>query len=323
MNIQFHLTNACNLRCRHCYQGEYDREIISLSDFLLILEKTKKFFDLIGDPIYSLALTGGEPLTVPAFDKYFLIANLHCKKLTLMTNGLLLTPERLENLKKATNFFKVQVSLEGPEKINDAIRGIGTYKKIRTAIKYVNEAHIRSAVSFTIAPYNYDKLVELYDDLLRYDPPNFIWFDRCIPFKGTGTITKEQFQYFLTSVQELFKRQTAENLPVKIVANRALQWLIGKEAGKPYTCGAGFRHFTIMHNGDVMICRRLNFPIGNLLEEDWSQIIKKAVPILKEIHRLPDECQTCEYATACNGGLKCLTYALYKDFNKKDINCFL
>ena len=115
MNIQFHLTNACNLRCRHCYQGEYDREIISLSDFLLILDKTKKFFDLIGDPIYSLALTGGEPLTVPAFDKYFLIANSHCKKLTLMTNGLLLTPERLSNLKKATNFFVVLVLIKKSE----------------------------------------------------------------------------------------------------------------------------------------------------------------------------------------------------------------
>ena len=107
MNIQFHLTNACNLRCKHCYQGEYDREIISLSDFLVILEKTKKFFDLIGDPIYSLALTGGEPLIVPGFDEYFLQANSYCKKLVLMTNGLLLTPERLENLKKASYSYQV------------------------------------------------------------------------------------------------------------------------------------------------------------------------------------------------------------------------
>ena len=74
MNIQFHLTNLCNLRCKHCYQGEYNPEMISLSDFKAILDKTRDFFSLIGDPLYSIALTGGEPLCVPHFEDYLFSA---------------------------------------------------------------------------------------------------------------------------------------------------------------------------------------------------------------------------------------------------------
>lgn len=33
MNIQFHMTNRCNLCCKHCYHGKYTQETISLGDF--------------------------------------------------------------------------------------------------------------------------------------------------------------------------------------------------------------------------------------------------------------------------------------------------
>lgn len=322
MNIQFHLTNACNLRCRHCYQGEYDAEIISLLDFDTVLRKTRDFFASIGDPLYSVALTGGEPMCVPGIEDYFLCADAYCGWLVMMSNGILLTSEKLMALRRARHFGAVQVSLEGPKSVNDAIRGQGTYRKIRNAIRLINDAGLRSTVSCTIAPYNYDRVEELYDDLVRYDSPNRLWFDRCIPFKGFGQITKEQFKVFIDSVRRMRERQRREQLPTVPLANRALQWLINEKSAKYYRCGAGIRHFCVMHNGDVMVCRRLDFPVGNLLREDWIDIIKRALPIMKEIHALPSECRGCPKARACNGGLKCLTHAVYGGYDHKDINCF-
>ena len=126
---------------------------------------------------------------------------------------------------------------------------------------------------------------------------------------------------FIETLAKLRKRCKEENLPVVPRASRALQWTADDKT--PYTCGAGLRHFTLMYNGDVMICRRLNFPVGNLLKENWSDILERIYPILKAIHSLPDECKNCSHASICNGGLKCLTYAMYGDFNHKDVNCFL
>ena len=311
MNIQFHLTNACNLRCKHCYQGEYTKKLISLPDFITVLEKTKRYFESKHDFIDELMITGGEPLCVPDIQSYMLSADSFCRKLNLMTNGVLLTPKHLECFKKAIHFHAV----------NDSIRGIGTYKKIQKAIQYINDAGLISSVSCTLASYNYNRIGELYDDLIAYDPPTLLWFDRCIPFKGTDTLTKEQFKYFIDTLRVLRQRWKEEKLPTVPSANRALQWLAGDAASKKYACQAGLFHYTIMHNGDVMICRRLNFSVGNLLKEDWPQIMERTIPILKEIHAFPDECMGCQHVRFCHGGLKCLTYALHHNFNAKDVNC--
>ena len=321
MNIQFHLTNSCNLRCKHCYQGAYNPEHISLEQFNLVMRKTCDFFASIGDPVYTLLLTGGEPLCVPAFEDYLFSANQFCEKLSIMSNGTLLTEENLLRFKQADKFFRVQVSLEGPEPINDSIRGIGTFKKIRRAIRLIKDAGLRCTVSCTLAPYNYDKVDVLYADLISHDSPDVLWFDRCIPFKGTGLLTKEQFAEFIHILSILRRRYLSEHLPVIPSAGRALQWLSEPDKSHGYCCAAGLGHFTIMHNGDVMICRRLDFAVGNLLKEEWSDIMERAVPIMEKIHSLPDDCADCQYAHFCNGGLKCLTYSQFHDFNRKDVNC--
>ena len=321
MNIQFHITNECNLRCKHCYHGKYTPECISLENFELMLQKTVDFMKKTGDEPFSISLTGGEPMTIPNIEDYLSKASLYFKRVGMLSNGLLLTPENLKELKKIEKFNFIQVSLEGPEEINDMIRGKGTFQKIRRAIGYIKDAGFFCGVSYTLAPYNYDKIEELYNELNTYNSPDILWFDRCIPFKGIGVLTKEQFKFFIDTLAKLRVRWKEEKLPVNPRVSRALQWIADNKT--PYICGAGMRHFTLMYNGDVMICRRLNFPVGNLLKEDWEDILVRIMPTLQEIHRLPDECKGCQHAQLCNGGLKCLTYTTLHSFNHKDINCYL
>ncbi len=61
-HIQWHILDRCNLRCTHCYQGNYDNknefkieDLIKISDNLIFSMKRwgKKL---------NLLLTGGEPL---------------------------------------------------------------------------------------------------------------------------------------------------------------------------------------------------------------------------------------------------------------------
>lgn len=323
MNVQFHLTNACNLRCKHCYQGAYNPEYLSFENFKLILNKTKAFFGDIGEDFYRIGITGGEPLCVPGIVDYIKFANSIVKTITLLTNGTLLTPKILEEFRSNNHFGAIQVSLEGPEEVNDIIRGKGSFKRIRNAIRLIKDAGCFCMVSCTIAPYNFDKVDKLYEDLISYDSPDRLWFDRCIPFKGSGVLTREQFKQFNETLYALRQRWKQEGLPVEPRAARALQWITDAESPVKYVCGAGIRHWTIMHNGDVMICRRLDFPVGNLLKEEWPDIVERALPIIESIHQLPDECKNCKLANDCNGGLKCLTYNLYGHYNKKDVNCYL
>ena len=79
-----------------------------------------------------------------------------------------------------------------------------------------------------------------------------------------------------------------------------------------------------MENGDLVPCRRMPIYIGNLLKENMYELyINNA--ILKDLRseKIPDDCKECEHASFCKGGLKCLTYAIKKDYNLKDIGCDL
>ena len=320
MVIQFHLTNACNLRCKHCYQGSYTKDIVSLENFEKILYETKNFFGII----QNILITGGEPFIVPNIIDYLHIASKYCKQIMILTNGTLLTEEILSQALVKTNgkLNRIQVSLEGPKQINDNIRGIGIYDKVREAIRLINNMNIRSIVSCTISGYNYNHIIELYDDLIKQDAPKVLWFDRCIPFRNMDILTLEQFEVFIRDLTQLYNNYHKNNLPTIPATNRALEFFARDDCEKIYHCGAGVKAFTIMHTGDVMLCRRLNTVVGNVLNQGWATILDQIAPEIEAVHQCPDECMSCNFKDKCNGGLKCLTWNIYKDFNHKDINCY-
>ena len=326
MNIQFHLTNACNLRCKHCYQNEYDNSVISLYDFEKILSDTWQYFDNRNNCTFLLALTGGEPFVIDDFYKYVEIADKYFVKIRILSNGTLLTKEKINQLQNVTNKIEhIQFSLEGPKEVNDQIRGEGSYDQIMNAINICGQENMSCVVSYTLSSYNYNRVKELYYALNQNTyTPKWLWFDRCIPFKEATTLTTEQFSVFINDLQEIKADWLKNSLPVAPRTIRALQFFSNTDQKSHiYSCLAGIDHFTIMHNGDVMICRRLNVPVGNLLNESWGTIRKRIKPELQRLHKIPDDCMECKLANPCRGGLKCLTYSIYNDYNHKDINCLL
>lgn len=48
--------------------------------------------------------------------------------------------------------------------------------------------------------------------------------------------------------------------------------------------------------------------------------LAKVEEFIKSIHQLPNQCIQCNKRNICNGGAKCLTYAVTHTFNNIDIN---
>lgn len=135
--VVINTSNACNLNCKYCYAegGSYGRESSKMHI---------QTFDGIISDLKSQGITeigvfsffGGEPLLNFPLISYGipkLLDNFMVKNFEVVTNGTLLT-------EKIIRFFKrydvsLSISLDGPEKITDSLRGAGVYKRAKASLE--------------------------------------------------------------------------------------------------------------------------------------------------------------------------------------------
>lgn len=327
--FQWHITEQCNFRCRHCYQKEYDYEGLSLKELIKILEKLEDFVRESFKEGYTnkahINLTGGEPfLRNDLTDLIDKINESGLFSFGILSNGYFPSEEKIQLLKSQNPKF-VQISLEGRRKLNDAIRGKGSYDIIIHALETYRKIGIPVMISFTANSENYLEYPHIVSISRKYKAFK-VWTDRYLPngTKDALQMSTEQFK----KLGELIKKETRKEKyfvfsKTKISANRALQFLF--TGGKPYTCSAGDSLLAVMPNGDLLPCRRLPIKIGNLVADNLIDLYSDS-EILQDIrnNNKPDKkCSTCYYKFSCNGGLKCLSYAMANNYHKKDINCWI
>lgn len=323
--LQWHLSEACNLKCKHCYQENHTPVQLIYSQLLDILGQYKELLKKLNVKGH-INLTGGEPLCCPFF---FDILNEFKKdkelySYSILTNGTLITDEIAKKLSEYGPEY-VQISLEGSRKTNDYIRGKNVYRQVTTAVKNLKKYNIFVSLSFTATKLNYKEFPKVVKFAEKYNVNN-VWSDRFIPFNSkydkefimNSKETKEYLEIMKSERIRLKHKKSKTN----ISTYRALQFQITNDI--PYSCSAGESLLTVMENGDLVPCRRMPIYIGNLLKENMYELYINNT-ILKDLRaeKIPDDCKECEHASFCKGGLKCLTYAIKKDYNLKDIGCDL
>ena len=122
--IYFYLTEGCNLACRHCwiapkYQaGSTIYPSLSYDLFVNIIQQAKPL------GLGSVKLTGGEPLLHPNIVELLRFIRAEELGLTIESNGLLCTPEIVEEIKQCKGPF-VSVSLDGAKaETHEWVRGV-------------------------------------------------------------------------------------------------------------------------------------------------------------------------------------------------------
>ncbi len=323
--LQWHLSEICNLKCKHCYQEKHKPVQLKFNQLIDILNQYRELLKKLKVKGH-INLTGGEPLCCPFFfkilDEFQKDKDLY--SFSILTNGTLITDEIAQKI-SSYNPEYVQVSLEGGRKTNDYVRGKDVYKKVAKAISYLKKYNIFVSLSFTATKLNYKEFPKVVKYAIKNNVDN-VWSDRFIPL---GTDYDKEFvmgyketREFLSIMEQERQKLKKIKSNTKIAMYRALQFQMTNDF--PYRCTAGVSLLTVMENGDLVPCRRLPIVVGNLLKDNMYKLYKNN-KILKEFQKdkIPKDCQKCEHAELCRGGLKCLTYALYKTNDKKDIGCNL
>ena len=321
--LQWHLSEACNLKCKHCYQEnhipvqlDFDKLLIFLNQYRELLKKLK----VKG----HINLTGGEPLCSPylfkLLDEFKKDKDLY--SFSILTNGTLLTEELTKKI-ASYNPEYIQVSLEGNKKTNDYVRGPGVYKKVGEAVKLLKKFNIYTSISFTATKLNYKEFPKVvrYAEKLKVDN---VWSDRFIPFGSEYDkdflMNVKETQEYLEIMSNEHNRLRKKHSKTNVAMYRALQFT--KTNDYAYHCTAGKELLTIMENGDLVPCRRMPIVVGNLLKDNMLELYQNN-KILKDLQKtyIPKECSECDDSKQCQGGLKCLTYALTGNYKKKDPGC--
>jgi radical SAM protein with 4Fe4S-binding SPASM domain len=327
--IQWHITNQCNLRCRHCYQADFSaKEDLNGEGLKKIAENIVSALRSWGDK-GCIHLTGGEPLLKP--ELLFLLEYLgqlpEVEELGIITNGLLLNDEILDRLAAVPGFKTVKISLEGADaQVHDRIRSAGNFGRVVKNVSLVQKRKIFDVnLMFTVMRSNLESLpafIRLGEEL-RVDG---IIIERFIPL-GRGMEIGEEVLHpgeWRSLVEALFKYFSLELEEDEIPPYQAFQ--VDFRGAEPQLLGApcvlGTEGLCVMPRGEVYPCRRFPLSIGNLLKNPLREIWENSGVLhqLRNKGNLKGKCGSCGQP-GCTG-CRSLAFSLTGDYLAEDPHCW-
>ncbi len=323
--FQWHITDECNLRCKHCYHETYNQNGIDV-------EKLIKIGNHLCDAVEkwgrkgSFSITGGEPFmrNKELFQIMDLLENRNVDRVDILTNGTLLNDEIIDRLKQYKTFRRIQLSLEGLKETNNKIRGTNSFERTIEAITKLKENEVTVSVMMTIGSYNKDEVIPLVEELAKHKVDVFV-LDRFIP-EGQSNNNRD-WLLSPAEIKDIYEKAYSyfkQSLTPRLLLYRTLFCLLNPDDSHiGAMCSVGNNALTIMPNGDVLPCRRLPVKLGNLLEDSIYEIWYTS-PLLWEMRNpsnLKGKCLNCEYIPICRG-CRAIAYAVEGDYFAQDPQCW-
>jgi len=327
MTLQWHVTERCNWKCKHCYQDDSIKDEMTLPELLEVLDQYISLLKIWRIPRHAarLNISGGEPLLRKDIYEFLEKVSKHSDYYiwTMMSNGSLITQEIAKRL-KSLGIGQVQVSIEGLKENNDNIRGIGSYEKILKAIRILSKEGVRTNVSMTLTRQNISDVPELCDVLMKSGARQ-INTRRLVPI-GRGSdlemIESSKLRSYYQQVQEL-NSKFKQKFNIYIGCESSI--FNDETNGVKYDCGLyQGRILIVMQNGDILPCRRLPVKIGNTKEQTLFEVWYNSdlYQDLRNIDNAHDTCKQCNNFNQCFGGAKCVTYAQTGKLYIPDVQCW-
>lgn len=343
--VVWNYTNACNLRCKHCYQGagKMSKDELGLEERLNIVDQ------LADNDVVAIAFSGGEPLLRDDFWEVARYASSKGLYLSLATNGTLLTKDVVRRLKDAgVAYFEISLDSVDPAK-HDAFRGVkGAWERTLEGIQnVVAQDGAYSCIANTITNENYRELDALVALSKKLGVNRTLIFNFIPVGRGTDIIdvdlppearehVLQQMYGYLSAQDESFEILTTAPQFSRVCMMNSREGIMSLAhfgaAGfsdkvsllAEYIggCGAGRMYCAIQPNGVMTPCVFMPIPVGDLRSESFIDIWKNAdvMRSLRERHDLKEHCGSCDYRNVC-GGCRARAYAYFNDIKAPDIGC--
>lgn len=273
--VWIELTRKCNLRCKHCFMtgGEPLEHELCLQEILSLLDNLKKM------NVLSLIISGGEPMLREDFDYILKYACGLGFVVSVATNGLLLTQERINRLPKTYEDLRISISLDGAGNYN-SFRGKVSFKQVTDKLLLLKDNGILSAAMVTMSNKNIGELRKIFEWCIEHK----IVFSS-VQFSPIGRGGKGENRNFVLTRNDVEKASSLwlDETLFEIEMNKSIGICVAKILDYAFElvystkrCMGGRFLAYVCANGDVYpcsICASNNtFKTGNLRENNFSEI---------------------------------------------------
>lgn len=313
-SVQVQLLQVCNLRCKHCYDVGTPRTAApATTEVFEWIDQIDALCSQLS-AVPALHLSGGEPTLrcdLPEIVDY--AQNARGIAVLLFTNGVCWSTDYAKELQRAGLRY-VQVSVEGPELVNDLVRGRGTYRAALETVNMLVGLGLHVTVSMTVTAVNYphiEAFVRTLDSLQLH-----FHMREVLPL-GRGTRCEELSQeqrralYFWAIG---YRGESTVGLEDPIHCS-----VLPSYAKTRHGCVAGRCHFCVDVDGVIYPCRPLRWAVGHIsnLRAAWHS---PSMTRLRE-RRFDGQCGRCRLKEHCGG---CRVHALQQgSVFGEDPRCFV
>jgi selenobiotic family peptide radical SAM maturase len=318
-HLQWHVTQACDLHCKHCYDRS-DRSPLRPDHALRIMDEFQEFCENRNVRGY-ISFTGGNPLLYPYFKEVYRAASERGFLISLLGNP---APRgRIEELLAIQPLERFQISLEGLPEHNDDIRGTGHFQRSMDFLEGLKDLGVYSMVMLTLTADNMDQVLPLAGMLGgRVDSFTFNRLSQVGEGADLKLPTARQYALFLQQYLD-----AAEENPVLRLKDNLFNILLLRRNSEPFGgctgfgCGAAFNFLTLLADGEVHACRKFPSFMGNAHDQGISDIYDSEIARRYRAGSLA--CRKCSIRPVCGGCMAVVHGHGLDVFHDRDPFCFM
>ena len=311
-------TSMCNLNCRHCYVWRL-RGLRELD----LEEKLGLIRELAEINIEYVNLTGGEPLVHPHFT--YILGELydHGIMSSIVTNAIRVSEETARLLGRYSVY--VYVSIDGPRKIHDMVRGTGTYDQVIRGVDKLRAHGIPFSIVMAVNRLNYGYVGELVDLAVKLGAEELA----LIPVMPSGKALSNRL--YIGREEYLEALKIADEKADELGYNISL-WctpfapLIVKSKYITYYYCRTYDVVDIDPAGRLLACDVIDLAISSTrphgFKKAWKLYVEdETVKELVSPRKLPASCSNCTLRQVCKSGCFARSYIVHGELNAGDPLC--
>ena len=323
MLISWNTTQACNISCLHCYRDAGD----CLRDELTTDEGKRLLDDAFACGFRIFVFSGGEPLLRPDLLELIAYARSIGLRPVLGTNGILLTPEKVAELKQAgLAAAGISVDSVSPERHDWFRQSAGAWAATVEGMRVCRESGLPFQVHTTVMDWNETEVLAITDKAIEWGAvAHHVFF--LVP-TGRGDNIKdrslpvERQEALLSDILDKQRQVSIELKPtcapqfMRIAAQKDIPMRFSKG------CIAGTAYCVILPNGDLQPCPYFPLKAGNVRDGGFAKLWRES-PLFLELRtsRLGGQCGCCGYQNVCGGCRARAWHASGGDYMAKDPSC--